>query len=80
MSEKDVSAQDRSEGGKRFLVYGMFAFIIAILVAVFMSLYLALAPLDAVGVAIRTTLIVGVIAVIAAVVLYFVYTKVVLKE
>jgi hypothetical protein len=86
MTEKEASPEqaaapdDRAERGKRLLIYGMFSVVVVTLVAVFLSLWLILAPLNAVDVVIRTTLIVGVISVIACVVVWFIYTKAILKE
>ena len=86
MSEKDLSPgapatpEKGAEAGKRLLIYGMFSLVVVTIVAVFVSLWLVMAPLGMVDVAIRTTLIIGVIAVIACVIVWFVYTKVFLKE
>jgi len=45
-----------------------------------LTLYLLLAPLGATGVAIQTTLIVGAIAIVACVIIWFIYTKLILKQ
>ena len=73
-------AADAAAAGKRLLIYGMFSLVVVTVVAVFLSLWLVMAPLNMVGVAIRTTVIIAVIAIIACVIVWFVYTKVFLKE
>ena len=80
MTQSDKSPEERAQAGKRLLIYGMFALVVVTIVAVFVSMWLVMAPLGMVNVVIRTTLIIGVIAVIACVIVWFVYTKVVLKE
>lgn len=78
---QDVSPEERAARGKRLLLYGMFALCLVTFVAVFLSVYLVTAPLTgSIGPALQTSVIVTVIAVIAAVIVWFVYTKAILKE
>ena len=80
MSKKDLSPEERATRGKRLLIYGMFSLVVVTVVALFLTLYLLLAPLDQVGLAIRSTSIVGGIAIVACVIIWFVYTKLILRE
>jgi hypothetical protein len=80
MTQKDLSPEERAARGKRLLMYGMFSLVVVTVVAVFVSMWLVMAPLGMVGVVVRTTVIIGVIAIIACVIVWFVYTKLVLKE
>lgn len=73
-------SQDQAAAGKRLLIYGMFALVLVTVVAVFLTTWLIMAPLGYTNIAIQTTLIIGVIAIIACVIVWFVYTKVILKE
>ena len=74
------AAEEQTAAGKRLLIYGMFSLCLVTVVAVFVSLWLVMAPLDMIDVVIRTTVIIGVIAVVACVIVWFIYTKVILKE
>lgn len=82
MPAKDLSTEERTTRGKRLLLYGMFALVIVTILAVFVTLWVITAPLgsDFTGVPLRVTLIVGAIAIVASVIVWFVYTKVILKE
>jgi len=80
MSKQELSPEERAARGKRLLIYGMFALVLVTVVTVFLSLYLVLAPVGYVNVAIQTTLIVGAVAIVACVIVWFIYTKVILKE
>jgi hypothetical protein len=80
MSRTDLSPAEQAARGKRLLIYGMFALVAVTLVTLFLTLYLLLAPLGATGVAIQTTLIVGAIAIVACVIIWFIYTKLILKQ
>ncbi len=79
MSKKDLSPEERATRGKRLLLFGMFSLVAVTVVALFLVLYLLLAPVGEVGIAIRSTLIVGGIAIVACVIVWFVYTKLILK-
>jgi uncharacterized membrane protein YdbT with pleckstrin-like domain len=74
--------EDRVARGKKLLLYGMVALVLVTIISVFVSLWVITAPLgsDFTGVAVKTTLIVGVIAIVAAAVVWFIYTKAILKE
>lgn len=74
--------EDQTARGKRLLLYGLVSLNVVTIVAVFVTLWLVAAPLggDAIGVAIRTTVIVGIIAIVASVIIWFVYTRAILKE
>jgi len=80
MSEKDLSPEERAARGKRLLLYGMFSLVVVTVVSLFLVLWLWLAPLGLTSIAIQTTLIIGVITIIACVIVWFVYTKLILKE
>ena len=80
MSQKELSPEERATRGKRLLIYGMFSLVIVTVVSLFLVLWLWLAPLGLTSIAIQTTLIVGAIAIVACVVVWFIYTKLILKE
>ena len=80
MSQKDLSPEEQAARGKRLLIYGMFSLVVVTMVALFLTLYLLLGPVGAQDVAVKATLIVGAIAIVACVIDWFVYTKLVLKE
>lgn len=80
MSQKELSPEERAARGKRLLIYGMFSLVIVTVVSLFLVLWLWLAPLGLTSIAIQTTLIVGAIAIVACVVVWFIYTKLILKE
>jgi predicted Co/Zn/Cd cation transporter (cation efflux family) len=81
MSEKQLSPQERAQRGKRLLLYGMFALVVVTFLSVFLTVYLLTGALTGgAGVAFQSSLIVTVIAVVACVIVWFVYTKAILKE
>jgi hypothetical protein len=80
MSQKDLSPEEQAARGKRLLIYGMFSLVVVTVVALFLTLYLLLGPVNAQDVALKATLIVGAIAIVACVIVWFVYTKLILKE
>ena len=80
MSKKDLSPEEQAARGKRLLIYGMFSLVIVTMVALFLTLYLLLGPWGAQSVALTATLIVGAIAIVACVIVWFIYTKLILKE
>jgi hypothetical protein len=82
MAEKDLSTKDRATRGKRLLLYGMFALVIVTVVTLFLTSYLWLAPWGPAGAsaAVRLTVVVGAVAIVACVIVWFVYTKLILKE
>ena len=80
MSNTDVSPEERAARGKRLLIYGMFALVVVTVVAVFLTTWLIMAPLGLTSQAITITLIIGAIAIVACVIVWFIYTKLILKE
>ena len=80
MSGKDLSPEEQAARGKRLLIYGMFSLVVVTIVALFLTLFLLLGPLGQTSVAIQATLIVGAVAIVACVIVWFVYTKLILKE
>jgi CHASE3 domain sensor protein len=80
MSQKELSAQERAARGKRLLIYGMFALVLVTMLTLFLVLWLWFAPLGQPAFALKWTLIVGAVAIVACVIVWFVYTKVILKE
>lgn len=80
MSEQELSPEEKNTRGKRLLIYGMFALVLVTAVTLFLVLWLWLAPLGLTSAVIQITLIVTVVAIIACVIVWFVYTKLILKE
>ncbi len=74
-------SNDNAERGKRLLLYGMFSLVIVTFVAVLLTVWLfARAVPGGFGMALQTALIVTVIGIVASVIVWFVYTRVILKE
>lgn len=81
MSSKNVSPEERAVRGKRLLLYGMFVLVVTTWVAVFLSMYFITGPLTgSMGPAFQTSLLVSGIALLACIVVWFLYTKLILKE
>lgn len=80
MSNPDTSPEESAARGKRLLIYGMFALVLVTVVTVFLTTWLIMAPLGLTSQAITITLIMGVVAIVACVIVWFVYTKLILKE
>lgn len=80
MSQEDLSPEERAARGKRLLIYGMFSLVVVTVVSLFLVLWLLLAPLGFTNVVIQATLIIGAIAIVACVIVWFIYTKLILKE
>jgi len=81
MSQQELTSQEKAARGKRLLIYGMFSLVVVTVVAVFMVVWLLTAPLTgSASVALQTALIIGVIATVACIIVWFIYTKAILKE
>lgn len=81
MSQQELTSQERAARGKRLLIYGMFSLVVVTMVAVFMVVWLLTAPLTgSASVALQTALVIGVIATVACIIVWFIYTKAILKE
>ena len=80
MSKEELSPAERAARGKRLLIYGIFSLLVVTFVSVFLSMYLITAPLAGIGPALTTALIVTGIGLVASVIVWFVYTKAILKE
>lgn len=81
MAEQEITPQEvRAARGKRLLLYGMFSLVVVTVVAVFLTTWLILAPLGQTGAAIRISLIIGAVAIVACIIVWFIYTKAILKE
>jgi hypothetical protein len=80
MSGKDLSPEERATRGKRLMIYGMFSLVVVTMVTMFLVLYLYLGPWGAQHLALRATLIVGAVAIVACIIVWFIYTKLILKE
>ena len=80
MSKEELSPEERAARGKRLLIYGIFSLLVVTFVSVFLSMYLITAPLAGIGPALTTALIVTGIGLVASVIVWFVYTKAILKE
>ena len=81
MSDKqELSPEERAARGKRLLIYGMFSLVVVTFVAVFLSMYLITGPLTgSPGLAFQWALIISLIALAACLVVWFIYTKWILK-
>jgi len=79
---QELSPEERARRGKRLLLYGIVSLVLVTVVAVFVTLWVITAPLGSefTNVPINVTLIVGAITIVASVIIWFVYTKVILKE
>jgi uncharacterized membrane-anchored protein len=79
---KKMSVSDeRAQRGKKLLVYGMFSLIVVTFVSVLLTVWMFSRVIPGgLAVALQTALIVTVIAAVASVIVWFVYTKAVLKE
>jgi hypothetical protein len=75
-------SEERAKRGKRLLMYGIFSLVLVTIIATFVTLWVITAPLggDFASIPIKVTLIVGLISIVASVIVWFVYTKVILKE
>jgi uncharacterized membrane protein len=80
MTEKKVSPEERATRGKRLLIYGMFSLVVVTFVAVFLTVYMFSRYIPGgAGMALQTALIVSGIALVASVIVWFIYTKLILK-
>jgi hypothetical protein len=81
MSSEEHSPQERATRGKRLLLYGMFSLVAVTFVLVFLVVYLLTGPLTGgPGLALQAALIVSAVAIVACIIAWFVYTKLILKE
>ena len=81
MSKEQLSPEERAARGKRLLIYGMFSLVIVTFVTVFLVVYLITAPLTGgPGAGLQSALIVSVVTIVACVIVWFIYTKLILKE
>jgi uncharacterized membrane-anchored protein len=77
MSEND----ERAQRGKRLLIYGMFSLIVVTFVAVLLTVWMFSRYIPGgLAVALQTALIVSAIGAVACIILWFVYTRVVLSR
>jgi hypothetical protein len=87
MSQK-VSPEERAERGKRLVRYGMFNLVLITFVSTFLTLAVIMRKIDPtffgtdeiVRLALVPSLIVTGIALVASIIGWFVYTKLILKE
>ena len=71
---------ERTQRGKRLLVYGMFSLIVVTFVSVLLTVWMFSRYIPGgLAVALQTALIVSAIGAVACVIVWFVYTKAVLK-
>jgi hypothetical protein len=81
MTQKDLAPEERAKRGKRLLLYGMFALVVVTFLSVFLALFLVTGPLTGgAGVALRVALIVAAITLVACVIVWYIYVKLILKE
>jgi uncharacterized membrane protein YdbT with pleckstrin-like domain len=80
--KKELSLEERAKRGKRLVFYGMFSLVVVTFVSVFVTLWVITAPLgpEFSGLALKTALIVTAIALVASVIVWFIYTKLILKQ
>jgi len=83
MSEKkQLTPEERAQRGKRLLIYGMFSLVVVTFVSVFLSLWLitggGAGPFH--GLPLTQALIVSGIALVACVIVWFIYTRLILKD
>jgi hypothetical protein len=77
-----MSNDDKVQRGKKLLLYGMFALVLVTIVATFVTVWVVSAPAGS-GLqssAFTVTAIVGAIVIVACVIVWFVYNKLILKE
>jgi hypothetical protein len=85
---QELSPEERAKRGKRLVRYGIFSLILITFVATFLTLALIMRMIDPtffganeiVRLALVPSLIVTAIAIVASIIGWFVYTKVILKE
>ncbi|MGD8623163.1 MAG: hypothetical protein PVJ34_01385 [Anaerolineae bacterium] len=85
---QEVSPKERAERGKRLVRYGMFSLVLTTFVATFLTLAVIMRMIDPtffgaddiIRLALVPSLIVTGIALVASIIGWFVYTKVILKE
>lgn len=81
MAGKNLSPAERAQRGKKLLLFGMFALVVVTFLAVFLTVYLISGPVTGgPGLALQTAVIVTIIALVACVIVWFLYTRAVLKE
>lgn len=81
MAGKNLSPAERAQRGKKLLLFGMFALVVVTFLAVFLAVYLISGPVTGgPGLALQTAVIVTIIALVACVIVWFLYTRAVLKE
>ncbi|MGQ9598828.1 MAG: hypothetical protein ACUVWZ_05380 [Anaerolineae bacterium] len=81
MAGKNLSPAERAQRGKKLLLFGMFALVVVTFLAVFLTVYLISGPVTGgPGLALQTAMIVTIIALVACVIVWFLYTRAVLKE
>jgi hypothetical protein len=80
MSNTEASPEERAARGKRLLIYGMFSLVVVTVVAVFLTTWLIMAPLGLTSQVITITLIMAAVSIVACVIVWFIYTKLILKE
>ena len=78
MTAKEPSTEERAKRGKRLLLYGMFSLVLVTVVALFLTIWLL--SFGQTGAAVQISLVVGTVAVVACVIVWFIYTRLILKE
>ncbi|HFD40246.1 MAG TPA: hypothetical protein ENJ31_10445 [Anaerolineae bacterium] len=80
MSKEELSPEERAARGKRLLIYGMFALLVVTFVSVFLSTYLLTGRVVWIDLALKMAVIITGIDLVASVIVWFIYTKAILKE
>jgi len=81
MSKQKLSPEERAARGKRLLIYGMFSLVVVTFVSVFLVVYLLTGPLTgSPSIGLYAALIITAITLVACVIVWFIYTKLILKE
>jgi hypothetical protein len=80
MPKQKLSPEERATRGKRLLIYGMFSLVVVTFVAVFLTVYLFTGPLTgSPAIGLYAALIITAIVLVACVIVWFIYTKLILK-
>jgi hypothetical protein len=72
---------ERAQRGKRLLIYGMFSLAVVTFVSVLLTVWMFSQVIPGgMAVALKTASIVTAISIVASVIVWFIYTKAILKE
>jgi uncharacterized membrane protein len=81
MSQKELLPEERAARGKRLLIYGMFSVTVVMFVVIFLVVYLLTGPLTGgPSIALQAALIATGVAIVACIIVWIIYIKLILKE